>query len=129
MQEDLKIKKRKENTELILDYIKKYDKFITKMAFSICRKCPKLEIEDSLKEEVRNLCEERLDEAIRIKDKITKYETIDSIEEEIVEKYTKEFEESMKADEFKELIECGLRGLLGVESELFPVNPFEFKLA
>ncbi|MBQ8901857.1 MAG: polyribonucleotide nucleotidyltransferase [Bacilli bacterium] len=65
---------------------------------------PKLEIEDSLKEEVRNLCEERLDEAIRIKDKITKYETIDSIEEEIVEKYTKEFEESMKADEFKELI-------------------------
>ncbi len=65
---------------------------------------PKLEIEDNLKNEVRNLCEDRLDEAIRIKDKITKYETIDSIEEEIVEKYTKEFEESMKADEFKELI-------------------------
>ena len=55
MQEDLKIKKRKENTELILDYIKKYDKFITKMAFSICRKCPKLEIEDVKQEFILNL--------------------------------------------------------------------------
>jgi len=65
---------------------------------------PKLEISDELKSEVRALCEDRLDEAIRIKDKITKYETIDAIEEEIVEKYTNEFEESLKADEFKELI-------------------------
>jgi len=65
---------------------------------------PRLEISDELKSEVRALCEERLDEAIRIKDKITKYETIDAIEEEIVEKYTNEFEETLKADEFKELI-------------------------
>ena len=65
---------------------------------------PRLEISDELKEEVRVLCEERLDEALRIKDKITKYETIDKIEEEIVEKYTMEYEEALKADEFKELI-------------------------
>jgi len=65
---------------------------------------PKLEISDELKEEIREVIEARLDEALRIKDKITKYETIDKIEEELVEKYTAEYEESMKADEFKELI-------------------------
>ena len=65
---------------------------------------PKLEINDELKTEVRELCESRLDEAIRIKDKITKYESIQAIEDEIVEKYTNEFEENLKADEFKELI-------------------------
>ena len=65
---------------------------------------PKLEISDELKNEVRELIEERLDDAIRIKDKITKYETIQNIEDELVEKYTKEFEETLKSDEFKELI-------------------------
>jgi len=65
---------------------------------------PKLEISDELKNEVKELCESRLDEAIRIKDKITKYETIQSIEDEIVEKYTVENEESLKADELRELI-------------------------
>jgi len=65
---------------------------------------PKLEISDELKEEVKNLCEERLDKALRIHDKQEKYATIDAIKDEIVEKYTNEFEESLKADEFKELI-------------------------
>ena len=65
---------------------------------------PKLEISDELRNEVKDLCEKRLDEAIRIKDKITKYETIQAIEDEIVEKYTKEFEDSLKADELTELI-------------------------
>jgi len=65
---------------------------------------PKLEISDELKTEVRELIEDRLDEAIRIKDKITKYETIQAIEDELVEKYTNEFEETLKSDEFKELI-------------------------
>ena len=65
---------------------------------------PKLEISDDLKNEVKVLCEDRLDKALRIHDKQEKYATIDSIKDEIVEKYTNEFEESMKADEFKELI-------------------------
>ena len=41
--------------ELILQYIKKYDKFITKMAFSVCRKCPKLEMEDVKQEFILTL--------------------------------------------------------------------------
>ena len=65
---------------------------------------PKLEISDDLRQEIRELIYDKLDEAIRIKDKITKYETIQSIEDELVEKYTNEFEETLKADEFKELI-------------------------
>ena len=65
---------------------------------------PKLEISDELKEEIREDIETRLDEAIRIKDKIAKYEAIDAIEDELVEKYTQDFEDKLKADEFKELI-------------------------
>jgi len=65
---------------------------------------PKLEISDELKEEVKGLCEERLDKALRIHDKQEKYATIDAIKDEIVEKYTSEFEEALKTDEFKELI-------------------------
>jgi len=65
---------------------------------------PKLEISDELKNEVRVLCEERLDKALRIHDKQEKYATIDAIKDEIVEKYTNEFEETLKVEEFKELI-------------------------
>ena len=49
-----------------------------------------LEIEDSLKEEVRSLAEARLNEALRIPGKQEQYEVIDLVKEEIVEKYTKE---------------------------------------
>ena len=65
---------------------------------------PRLDISNELKEEVKVLCEERLDKALRIHDKQEKYATIDAIKDEIVEKYTNEFEETLKADEFKELI-------------------------
>ena len=47
----------------------------------------KLEIEDALRDEVRGLAEKDLDEALRIKDKLTKYERLDEIKDQIVEKY------------------------------------------
>ena len=43
-----------------------------------------LEIEDELREEVRNLCEEKLNKAMRIKEKLEKYEAIDKVNEEII---------------------------------------------
>ncbi len=49
-----------------------------------------LEISDDLKKEISDYCSKRLDEALRIKDKLTKYNTIDSLKEEIVSKYEKE---------------------------------------
>jgi len=65
---------------------------------------PKLEISDDLKNEIREQIEDKLDKALRIKEKAEKYETISKIEEELVEKYTSLYEEQLKADEFKELI-------------------------
>ena len=49
-----------------------------------------LEISDTLRSEVKEYCSKRLDEALRIKDKLTKYNTIDELEEEIVSKYESE---------------------------------------
>ena len=49
-----------------------------------------LEISDELKEEVKSYCSERLDKALRIKDKLTKYNAIDELKEELVNKYAEE---------------------------------------
>ena len=50
----------------------------------------KLEIEDNLKERIKELASAKLDSAMRIKGKAEKYEAIDSVKEEIVNKYTEE---------------------------------------
>ena len=49
-----------------------------------------LEISDELKNDIKELIEEKLDKALRIKDKLEKYEAIDNIKAEVVEKYTNE---------------------------------------
>ena len=65
---------------------------------------PHLEITDELKNEVKDFIGDRLDKALRIKDKLEMYASIDAVKEELVEKYTKEFEDTLKVDELKELI-------------------------
>jgi len=79
----------------------------------------KLEISDSLKEEVTNLVEKHLDKALRIKDKLEKYGKIDEIKENLVNKYKKENEEKLKDDELKELITKVLLIFHEVEYETF----------
>ena len=49
-----------------------------------------LEITDTLKEEISTLASAKLDSAMRIKDKLEKYAAIDSVKEEVVEKYKNE---------------------------------------
>jgi len=49
-----------------------------------------LEITDELRSEIESLIKEPLDKALRIKDKLEKYEAIDNIKAEVVEKYTNE---------------------------------------
>ena len=49
-----------------------------------------LEIEDSLREEVYNLAADKLNSAMRIKEKLEKYAAIDAVKEEVVNKYTEE---------------------------------------
>ena len=62
-----------------------------------------LEIEESLKQEIDSLVGNRMDQALRIKDKLEKYAAIDAIKEEILNKYEEENAE-LKEAELKELL-------------------------
>ena len=62
-----------------------------------------LQIEDELRTQVDTLVGSRMDEALRIKDKLEKYATIDAIKEEVLNKYKLE-NESLKELELKELL-------------------------
>ena len=77
-----------------------------------------LEITDKLRKEVTKLCEKDLDKALRIKEKLEKYEAIDNIKEKIVEKYEKE-NEDLKEDELKELLTKVRLVLEEIEYNLF----------
>ncbi len=78
-----------------------------------------LEIPDELFNNVKNLSMEKLDKALRIKDKLEKYETIDKIKEEIVEKYTEENKNNMDEEEFTKLITAVKLALEKVEYDVF----------
>ena len=77
-----------------------------------------LEIEDSLKEEVADMCKEKLDAAMRIEDKILKYETIDAIKEAVVESYI-ESNADLKDSELVELTTKVKLVLEELEYEIF----------
>ena len=62
----------------------------------------KLEISDELKEEVTNLIKDDIDKALRIKDKLEKYNKLDEIKENLVSKYEKE-NEDMHPEELEHL--------------------------
>ena len=79
----------------------------------------KLEISDELRSEVDSYIRERLDAALRIKDKLEKYAAIDNLQEEVVEKYKVENEDTMKPDELKELLTKVALIFHSVEYELF----------
>ena len=79
----------------------------------------KLEITAELRSEVDTYVRERLDKALRIKDKLEKYAAIDSLQEEVVEKYKNENEDTMKPEELKELLTKVALIFHGIEYELF----------
>ena len=79
----------------------------------------KLEITDELRSEVDSIVRERLDKALRIKDKLEKYSAIDNLEEEVIEKYKSENEDTMKPEELKELLTKVALIFHGIEYELF----------
>ena len=64
----------------------------------------KLVIEKELRTEVESLVTKDLDKALRIKDKLKKYNTIDEIKEEVIERYTNLYEDKLKDIELKELL-------------------------
>ena len=77
-----------------------------------------LEITDELKTEVRTLAEEKLNSAMRIKEKLEKYAAIDKVKEDIVSKYENENLE-LKDTELKELITKVKLVLEEIEYEIF----------
>ena len=79
----------------------------------------KLEITDELRSEVDSIVRDRLDKALRIKDKLEKYSAIDNLEEEVIEKYKSKNEDTMKPEELKELLTKVALIFHGIEYELF----------
>ena len=58
----------------------------------------KLEIEESLRQEIEDLAKDKLDQAMRIKGKLEKYNAIDKVKEDIVTKYEEENKELDKEE-------------------------------
>jgi len=79
----------------------------------------KLEITEELKTEVDGIVRERLDAALRIKDKLEKYAAIDGLQEEVIEKYKVLNEDNMKPEALKELLTKVALIFHGIEYELF----------
>ena len=57
-----------------------------------------LTLEEELKEEITTLAAKRIDDALRIKDKLEKYNTLDLIKEEVVNKYAEENHDKEKEE-------------------------------
>ena len=79
----------------------------------------RLEISDELRKEVDDFCREKVDAALRIKDKLEKYAAIDKVKEDLVEKYRSEYEDTMKPAEYEELKTKVLLVFSDVEYEIF----------
>ena len=77
-----------------------------------------LTIEDSLKDEVTKLIEKDLDEALRIKEKLERYEKIDEIKDALVEKY-KEGNKELETDDLNLLLVKVEKIFSDVEYRLF----------
>ena len=60
--------------------------------------------EEELIERIKKLITKKMDKALRIKDKLKKYDAIEKIKEEMNELFTKENEDTMKEEELKELL-------------------------
>ena len=78
----------------------------------------KLEITDELRNEVTSLAADKLDAAMRIKEKLEKYAAIDAVKEEVVNKYTEE-NSDLDKDELTVLITKVKLVLESIEYDIF----------
>ena len=77
-----------------------------------------LEIDDDLKNSIKDMCASKLDSAMRIKDKLEKYNAIDAVKEEVVKKFEDD-NQSLDENDFKELITKVKLVLENIEYEIF----------
>ena len=78
----------------------------------------KLEIEDSLKEEITKLAHDKMDAALRIKEKLEKYAAIDNLKEEIETKYEEE-NSNLDSEELNVLLTKVKLVLESIEYDIF----------
>ena len=77
-----------------------------------------LEISDKLRKEVEELAASKLNDAMRIKEKLAKYEAIDNVKEEVVAKYEEE-NKDLEIEELNELITKVKLVLESIEYDIF----------
>ena len=75
--------------------------------------------DEEMVKRITDLVSDRMDQALRIKDKLEKYEAIDNLKEEIIEMYTNEYEDKVKDEELKEIIAKAHLVLSDIEYNLF----------
>lgn len=75
-------------------------------------------IEDSMREDIIKLASDKLDKAMRIKEKLEKYKAIDQVKEEVVEKYKQE-NNTLSEDELNILITKVKLVLESIEYDIF----------
>ena len=78
----------------------------------------KLDITDELREEVKSLAADKLDSAMRIKEKLAKYEAIDNVKKEVVSKYEEE-NSDLDKDELNILLTNVKLVLESIEYDIF----------
>lgn len=78
----------------------------------------KLDITDKLREEVKSLAADKLDSAMRIKEKLAKYEAIDNVKREVVSKYEEE-NSDLDKDELNILLTKVKLVLESIEYDIF----------
>ena len=78
----------------------------------------KLDITDKLREEVKSLAADKLDSAMRIKEKLAKYEAIDNVKKEVVSKYEEE-NSDLDKDELNILLSKVKLVLESIEYDIF----------
>ena len=78
----------------------------------------KLEITDELREEIKLLAADKLDKAMRIKEKLEKYAAIDAVKEEVVSKYEEDYS-NLDKDELNILLTKVKLVLESIEYDIF----------
>ena len=78
----------------------------------------KLDITDKLREEVKSLAADKLDSAMRIKEKLAKYEAIENVKKEVVSKYEEE-NSDLDKDELNILLTKVKLVLESIEYDIF----------
>ena len=78
-----------------------------------------IELDDELVNEITNLASEKLDKAMRIREKLEKYAAIDDVKEEVVTKYEEENKDKLDSEELTLLLTKVKLILENIEYDIF----------